>query len=423
MQRLFLTLLALAALLGATSSVQAAEDVRTQIEAVLARARTGNSASALAAELVQLAPRIEGDAFDALVREVEATHQVTGPRTGVLLAAFEALGASRWRPVLFEKLDAAAGLPTVRATYAIGGRSGDGQDVPTALYAARYDHDLDARAELVSALTAVLVRDTAAFGTAESMASAVETSLRPVLVEAVELTRKPAAAQVLARWIEKRPEMRRECLPHLSRLSLSLDGPLAPEILAPVRQLVEAGNEETIHEAVLCAGRLRDSDAIPALIRCLREGEYGLRSEAVWSLHEISALKLDEDPIPWTDWYESETRWWTKQSRGAFAALTKGTKAEKMATLTDVSRLCAWREKLAQEIVIALDDSDEEVAVRTAGELERLRSKVAIPALLDALAGDRPAVAAAAHRALQAITARDLPEDPLACRELLVARG
>ncbi len=425
MQPLLRILLATAVLLGVQPGAFAVEDVRTQIETVLARARADSpaSTSALAAELVQLAPGVERDLFDALAREIETTHEVSGPRTAVLVTAFDALGGNRWRPVLFEKLDAVAGLTTVRATYAIVGRAGDGQDVPTALYAAKYDQSLTARNELVKALTAVLLRDAAAFGTVESMASAVDPSLRPVLVEAIELTKKPVAAQILARWIEKRPEMRRECLPHLSRLSLALDGPLAPEILAPVRQLVEMGTEETIHEAVVCAGRLRDSDVIPALIRCLREGEYGLRAEALWSLQEISGLKLDEDPIPWTDWHDSETRWWSKRSRNAFAALTQGTKADKMAVLTDVSRLCAWREKLAAEIVIALDDADEEVATRTACELERLKSKVAIPALLDALAGDRPGVAAAAHRALEAIAARELPEDALLCRDLLVARG
>lgn len=425
MKHLFRSALVLLALLGAQIPCPAAEDARSRIEAVLARARleTAAESSTLAAELLALGPRVEHDLFDAFVREIETSGRVTGPRVQTLLAAFDSLGATRWRPILFETFDAAPGLATVRATYAIVGRSGDGQDVPIALYAAKVDRESTLRAELVAAMSAILLRDAAAFGTVESVVSAVTEDLRSALVEAVERTKKPAAARLIARWIEKRPEMRRECLPYLSRLSLSLDGPFPTDIVAPVRALVEAGYEETIHEAVLCAGRLGDSDAVPALIRCLKEGEYALREEALWALHEISGLKMNENPIPWADWFESETRWWANESRRAFAALTGGTKAEKMATLADVSHLCAWRDKLAAEIVIALDDLDEEIALRTATELERLRSKAAVPALLDAMAGDRPAVAAAAHRALVAITRRELPEDPLLCRDVLVSRG
>jgi HEAT repeat protein len=91
-----------------------------------------------------------------------------------------------------------------------------------------------------------------------------------------------------------------------------------------------------------------------------------------------------------------------------------------MATLCAVSKLYGWRERVVAEITIALDDADTDVALLTVCQLERLGSKVAVPALIDALSGGRPSIATAAHEALESITKRKLPEDPLACREALV---
>ncbi len=396
--------------------------MNSRIESVLTRAidKDALRTNALARELVAFGPLAERPLFDALVNEASVAPELTSARADLLLSTFEVMGTARWRPLLFGKTDAAPGAGAIRSVCAIAGRAGSAEDLPLILRAAGMDHDAECRDALIVAVTSILKRDDAGFGTIESAVLTVRPELRSALVRAVERTQMPKAALMLARWIDTRRDMRTECLPHLARLSLSLDKPLPSDVVASVRALVEDGDEVTMRDAVLCIGRLGDSDAIPALIRCLREGEFGLRSEALWALHNITGLKLCEDPISWTSWYESEADWWSRDSRVAFAMFTSGSKAEKMAVLNVVSRLHAWRDRLSSEIAIALDDPDVDVATLTASELQRLDSSLVIPALIDALAGDRPTVAKAAHAALESITKRKLPEDSLACRDALV---
>ncbi|MBL8860152.1 MAG: armadillo/beta-catenin-like repeat-containing protein [Planctomycetes bacterium] len=377
------------------------------------------SIAVIARQLVELGPAADTKLFEALAHELSLGHQEPSARTTVMLAAFELMGPGRWRTVLTSKMDAAPASSAIAALFAVSGQAGNGDDLPLMFYAAGYDPEGDHRSEFEAATTRILLHDPAAFNVVDSAVQTLVPEIRSSLVRALEKTKKPVAARLLARWIETRREMRLECLPYLSRLSLSLDRPLPVEVTGPVRALVESGDETTLREAVVCIGRLVDWDAIPALIRCMKDGDYGMRKDALWALRNMTGLKLSETPTEWSKWFESEVRWWSVESRKAFTALVHGSKADKVATLRAVNLLHAWRERAASEIAIALDDVDTDIALLTVAELQRLDSKAAVPALVDALFGGRLEVATAAHAALESITRRELPEEPLACRELL----
>lgn len=340
---------------------------KPSLESILERAESASSETRgiLAKELVDLGSSIDGRLFDALVEDAARGRDFKTARPDVLLRAFVAMGPARWRPVLASRLDSAQPVSAVKAILAIEERAGYAEDLPLALYAAGLDRDGVCHASLETTLLCILLRDSAGFGTIDSTIPGVSVELRSIVVRAVEQTKKPAAAVLLARWIASRREMRSECLPHLARLSLSLDKPLSPDVIGPVRALVEDGDETIVREAVLCAGRLGDTDVVPALIRCLKEGEFGLRMDALWALRSISGLKFSEDPAEWTRWFEAESRFWADESRDSFARLVAGSKAEKMATLCAVSKLYGWRERIVAEITIALDDADTDVALLT----------------------------------------------------------
>jgi hypothetical protein len=412
----------LAACAIAAVPVAARADVATSIDAVLAQASAVSDARnvALAKQLVELGSSADAALFDELSKECADPRTRTGPRAAVLLHAFDAMGPQRWRPVLVAKLGAGDKPAALGPIFAIEGRCGAAEDLPFVLRSAGFDHEGARHAELEESVTRILLRQPSAFDVVDSAVTTLAPELRVPVIRAVEATRQPRAAQLLSHWIEFRSEMRLECLPYLSRLSLALPRPLPPEVLAPVTALVESGDEATLNEALLCAGRLGDYEVIPALIRHLREGEYGVRAEAHWALKSITHLSYGDDPREWSTWFELESRWWSYSSRQAFMQLARGTRVEKVEALRQVSALHAWRDRAASEVAIALCDDDAFIATLAATELRRLDSEVAVPALVEALSSGRAGVTEAARAALQSITKRELPSDPEAIHELLV---
>lgn len=396
-------------------------DVRSDVDAVLQRANGANEAqvAALGKQLADLGPSAENVLFDALALECEGPVRA-GPRASTLLSAFEAMGPKRWRPLLAARLAANASPAVLGPIYAIECRVGTAEDVSFVLRAAAVDPEGVRRAELEQSVTGILRRNEPAFDAVDLAIPSIGPELRTSMIRAVEGTGLPRAALLLARWIEVRVEMRFESLPYLSRLSLSLEKPFLPEVTAPVRVLVESADGAMLDQAVLCAGRLADYDAIPALIRHLKDGEFGVRADALWALREMTQLQFGSDPREWSKWYDEESRWWSNQSRTAFVDLANGTRARKIEVLREVSILHAWRDRAATEIVIGLDDPDAGIAAQTAVELQRLDSRLVVPNLVEAVCGSRPVVAEAARAALKSITKRDLPADPVAVREALV---
>jgi HEAT repeat protein len=247
----------------------------------------------------------------------------------------------------------------------------------------------------------------------------VPLSVQTSLASGVEATKRIEAATMLARWIGTRRELRLVALPHLSRLALALDKPFPEEVLQPVRALLEQGEGETLPGAIVCAGRLCDYAAIPHLVRWLRDGDAGVKSDALWSLRQISGLVFDDDASRWQSWYASESAWWDNDSRAAFESLRSGTRIEKVDALRAIAGMHAWREKLAEHVAVLLDDADTELAGYAARLLGRLGSRASIAPLLDALA--IPSCAEAAHSALEALAHKKLPLDLAGCRDALGA--
>lgn len=414
------TLLALCAWASSSFAAARAADAPT-IESILARASAneGSSQAALAQELIDLGIAAVPRLVDVLALESRQAAGLESARSRVVLSAFEAMGAVRWRPVIDERLGSSVRPDLLSAVFAIEGRCGYAQDLRAVIRAAVLDQGVHPTLEFEEATTRVLLRDAGGFAVLDDELRTLATDLRLALVRAVEATKKPKAAQLLARWIDLRRDIRFECLPYLSRLSLSLDKPIQTDVVSPVRVLVESGDGDTLREAILCIGRLEDCAAIPALIRWLHEGEAGIRQDALWALRRITHLGLGDDSVAWNNWYANEMKWWESKSTEAFGLLTRGTKAEKVAILCMISTMHTWRDKLATEVVLALDDPDPNIALMAATELKRLDSRNAAAGLIDALMNQDERVATAAHAALESILKRELPREPAACRDLL----
>jgi hypothetical protein len=392
---------------------------RPTVESILARADQPDAPSPqlLAQDLIDLGTTAFPKAFDALVLEARQADGLSSRRARVVFAACSIAGPVRWRPIVEARATRGAAEATFQAAYALCGACGTSSEIDLLLHTVVLDDPAVENAEFQRASTDILLRDTTGFTTLDALVGTVPLRVQSALASGVESTKRPEAATMLARWIGTRRELRLVALPHLSRLALALEKPFPEEVLQPVRTLLEQVEGETLPDAIICAGRLGDYAAIPHLARWLRDGDAGVKADALWSLRQISGLVLDEDPSRWQSWYASESSWWDNDSRAAFESLRSGTRIEKVDALRAIAGLHAWRDKLAEHVALLLDDQDVELAGYAARMLGRLGSRATVGPLLEALAN--PGCAQAAHGALEAITKKKLPLDPAACRDAL----
>jgi HEAT repeat protein len=166
----------------------------------------------------------------------------------------------------------------------------------------------------------------------------------------------------------------------------------------------------------VAAGRLRDDDAVPALLDALRAEDRGLVTDAAWALARITGLELRDRSERWEAWYADEEAWWRDRSDAAFARLDSIDPGENVAALIEISGRRAGRGRLAARIAPQLEAGDAVVAATAARVLGQLGSKVATAELVRALELGDPLASAAAWQALRQVTGKDLPHDPAAWR-------
>jgi hypothetical protein len=392
---------------------------RPTVASILARADQPDAPSPqlLAQDLIDLGTTAFPKAFDALEAEAKRPDGLSSRRARVVYAACSIAGPMRWRPLVEARATRGSPSTTFSAACALCGACGTSTDLELLLRTAALDEKGGARADLERAITDILVRDLGGFSVLEGLITTVPADMQASVVTGVERTKRNEAAVLLSRWIGARRYMRIVVLPHLSRLALALDRPIAEEVLQPVRAMLDQSDGECLPDAIVCAGRLGDYAAVPQLTHWLRDGDPAVKSEALWSLRQISGLVFDEDPALWQTWFAGESAWWEKDSRRAFENLRMGTRIEKVEALRAIAALHAWREKLADQVVVMLDDPDVELAGYGARLLGRLGSRASIGPLADSLSN--AGCAGAVHDALEAITRRKLPADAGACRDAL----
>lgn len=406
------------AILSLSLSAAGAGD-RPTVESILARANQPDSPSPqlLAQDLIDLGTTSFPKAIDALVLEAGRPEGLASRRSHVVYAACTIAGPARWRPIVEARAVRGAPAATFSAAYALCGACGSSNELDLLLRIGVLDAQAGDSLEFEHAITDILLRDGTGFTVLDALVGTVPLDVQGSIASGVEATKKIEAATMLARWIKTRRELRLLALPHLSRLALALEKPFPEEVLQPVRTLLEQNDGPTLPGAIVCAGRLGDYASIPSLARWLRDGDAGVKSDALWSLRQISGLVFDDDAARWQSWFAAESAWWENDSRAAFEVLRTGSRIEKVDALRAVAGLHAWREKLADHVAVVLDDQDEELVGYGARLLGRLGSRASIPPLLEALAN--PGSAEAAHAALEAIAHKKLPLDPAACRDAL----
>ncbi len=361
------------------------------------------------------ATAVEAPAHEAAVQRAFEVLSDGGEPAAHRAEALESLSRQpleRLRAFLAGVAGASPSVSRAGAAIAVLARAGRADDLALM---ARFHSDETADA-FEDGVVAILSRDRGGLLVLDAVRDAGATGLRASCVRSV--ARLPAAdsARWLARCVQRAGDVRPEAVARLGRMALEVPVPLPEEARHAVRALLDGADRPALQPAIIAAGRLHDTAAVPALIACLGDASVGVRADAAWALERISGLHFDRNAELWRDWFAREAQWWREDGEQAAAALQAGDRAARTQTLLAIGSRRAWRDQLASLAAVALHDEDPGIAVLAAQVLATLDSKAGVPPLLQALGRGEDEVVKAACSALRSITGKDLPPEPASWR-------
>lgn len=266
------------------------------------------------------------------------------------------------------------------------------------------------RTSFVTTLASVLARDSQALEQVPALFAESPPALASSVIEAVATLEGPRATQVLARLLGRVPGLDGLLLGRLAQRNESAD--LCDEfVLDGLRRYLEHGTPVLAVAACRAAAALGDDGSIEALIALLEHEEERVRSAASEALQDLSGLAFGLDVERWASWFQAESTWWSEHADAELARIEAARGQEYVRAARSVLEHRLHRDRIAEAFVQALGrrDADEVwLACRALGEL---RSRIAVPALIECLERDQKPVREAAWRALRAITGADLPPE------------
>jgi hypothetical protein len=307
--------------------------------------------------------------------------------------------------------------PERRAGLAVLERIGTAEEVPLVLRLGAPGLE----PQLRLCLAGLLRRDGRGLTRLEPEFERAGSATRSVILAAVEDLRSVEGAAWLSRSIERGRGPRSETLSRLGRMAQGLRGELPEELGASVRAVLSGSDFRARRDAIVAAGRMRDSHAVAQLIELLEDSDPGAREDAAWSLERITRLRFGQQPERWRAWHAAEREWWSQHSSDVFALLRGQDRRARLVSLVDIARLNLHRERLASEVVFLLEDEDVATATVAARVLGRLEADNVLGQLVAALRREEPDVVQAAWHALRRITGKDLPAEPEAWNQVLGA--
>lgn len=420
---------------GASSGASSAEstDVQARVQKLLHESLAqSDDAEQLARRLIALGRAAIPELLDELTRHWTAAHAPVLAREGASLSAHGVLRALAQLPreaVELELARRSRGTPT-RDTRAAAllllGEIASGDELARLLHVVapqltEIGGDEELENALVDALGSVARRDASLWPNARRLASAQAPALRAALLRAAGACASAAAADFLTESFDALPEQRVELLMQVGVAAPRLARPLDERLAAEVRELLAEERSDVLADAALLAGRLEDSLAAERLIALLGNESAGVRANAVWSLQQISGLRLRDDTVRWTRWLADENAWWRNAADAELRALHGMDTPRARVAILEIGRHRLHRDRLAAALVSALDHEDPTVVQLACAQLQTLRSRVGLPALVALLEHPTQSVRWSAWTSLRALTGKNLPEDAGAWRAAVSA--
>jgi hypothetical protein len=416
-------------LLAQSPSERAPDEQDLAVGGVLASA----AAEPHAARLLQLGPAAIPALFEALVTE-QAAHRAErdGPVTWIELDADRILGVRAAlegepaRPLLdhLRRVDSPEERRRVAALRLFGG-AGEPRDLPTLVWlldeGPRKRIARSRRDDLQRAFERILERHASAHDTYDAVRRAYDSapdSLLAGIIWAVSSESSEERLWVLAGLLERRAEADPLILAELARMGKTLPHPVPEEVLSATRRYLGSADPEILLSGIEAAESLEDVEALPTLIELLEHRSRAVAEKALAALRSMTGLAYARDPRRWQEWHRKAEEWRTRTAPRLLRHVLDGVPGRASHALMELSKWRVFHHELADGVAAGIEREETELVVLACSVLGHLGSWKAVPALVERLDDEEPAVQRAALLALRSITRTDAGSDPSAWTRL-----
>jgi HEAT repeat protein len=401
------------ALLGsaARASVRPPQDAALEVERLLAEPPP-ERAEDLARKLAALGTPAAPPLIRALAGVAEREPLVS-PLRETALDALELLPRSS----VLSALDAALGPESPRAARCaaleILGRTGQRSEVSELVRFATppkgsVERELDVEQAFERAASDWLARNPQSAALLAAKLPQVPPTMWIALARELGAALPPAELESLSALLGRTPGADVLLLGEIERLAARAPSAVWHEVRQAVRERLDDEDPLVCIAACRAVRALEDPEAVDGLIRLLGAEEEAVRTAAFDALRALTRQALDPQPELWSAWYSGELAWWQGDAQRHLTALRMGLKLEIAPALIGLARGVLFREEIAPALLGFLQHADSDVARLTASVLGTLGSRLAVPALAEALTSRDRTVASSAHKALRQIAGRDL---------------
>lgn len=239
------------------------------------------------------------------------------------------------------------------------------------------------------------------------------------LLEALGTRRDPRALAVLLESLHAHPGLAPLAVASATKVGASLDAAITEEFVAWMcDQLVDARREHA--QGLLQAiGALDDGSHTPVLIDALDDEDVEVREAAARGLQRLTGFGFPSTPAPWRAWWDEEVRWNETERESAREDLGSDDPAIVVAALREYAGHRAWRDSLAEDVLLAVQNAEPNLRAVAFEVLEKLHASAAIRPMVSLLEAPESDVRGAARRALVSISGLDVPEDSRSALALL----
>jgi HEAT repeat protein len=396
---------------AAPAEVRSLQDAGTEVERLLSEplpARAEELARKLAALGAPAAPPL----IRALTGDAER-EPLASPLRETALDALESLPRSS----VLSALDAALGPDAPRAARCaaleILGRTGQRSEVSELVRFATppkgsAERELDVEEAFERGASDWLARNPESAALLAAKLPQVPPTLWIALARELGAALPPAELESLSALLGRTPGADVLLLGEIERLAARAPTAVWREVRRAVRERLDDEDPLVCIAACRAVRVLEDPEAVDALIGLLGAEEESVRTAAFDALRALTRQALGPEPELWSAWYSDELAWWQGDAQRHLTALRMGLKLEIAPALIGLARGVLFREEIAPALLGFLQHADVDVARLTASILGTLGSRLAVPALAEALSSRDRTVVAAAHKALRQIVRRDL---------------
>ena len=226
--------------------------------AILRRADDGQAnATALGAELARLGPASLPRMFAVIAFGPGEEMPLTSVQQEALLDALAAFGEHPVRAYFERRLNGKLALEERQALLEVSARMGTSEDlvlVRRTVEAAPQGLE----SALQNAVAGILGRDARGVAFVSFWIPNAPLEIGSALVLGCSQSREPEALPALARLLDGRAGLDAVLLPAIGSLAAIVPKPIDPEVLAPVRRILEDDDGPLLREAAMAVGRAQD---------------------------------------------------------------------------------------------------------------------------------------------------------------------